>query len=73
MKRPLLLLGSALIGGGMISNCTKTIYVPQDVRHIHHYSTPTPSTNKSASFGGSSGSSSAEGFQAVTPPHSYSQ
>lgn len=74
MKLPLLLLlGIALIGGGMISSCTYNTYVPPAERHIHHYTTSTRSTSKSASVGGSSGGSSAEGFQAVTPPHSYSQ
>lgn len=75
MKHPLLLLGTALIGGGMIPSCTYNTYVPPPPpeRHIHHYTTSTPST-KSASVGGSSGSSSsAEGFKAVTPPHTYSQ
>jgi hypothetical protein len=74
MKHSLLVLGAALIGGGTISSCTYNTYVPpQEVRHVHHYSTSTPSTSKSASVGGSSAGSSAEGFQAVTPPSSYSQ
>ncbi len=74
MKHLLLLLCTALIGGGLLSSCTYNTYVPpQQVRHIHHYSTSTPSTGKSASVGDKSSSSSAEGFQAVTPPNSYSQ
>lgn len=63
MKR-ILSLGSLAMCAVMLANC-KT---PEPVV-VHHYHTPTRTT-KSASV---SKANTPEGFQAVTPPSSYSR
>ncbi len=67
------LLLPLILGAGLISGCTYHTHVPpQEVRHVHHYSTPATPASKSAAVGGTSAGSSAESFKAVTPPSSYS-
>lgn len=63
MKRTLSLAALAL-SAVMLVNCAS------EPVHVHHYHTRTVKPTKSASVGGSS---SPEGFQAVSPPSSYSQ
>lgn len=62
MKRVLTCIALS-ISAIMLANCAS------EPVHVHHYHTTTR-TVKSASVGGSS---SPEGFTAVTPPSSYSQ
>ncbi len=73
MKRNLTLAILAIIGAGTLVSCSE----PPPPRHIHHYSTRTyyrsNSYGKPASVGGTSVDyNTPEGFQAVSPPASYS-
>ena len=71
MKKPARLfaiLGVMFVSA--LSSCTYNYPQPQEL-HYHHYRTST-SYNKSSSVSGGVSSSAPEGFQAVTPPHSYS-
>jgi PBP1b-binding outer membrane lipoprotein LpoB len=64
MKRILSLVALAT-SAMMLMNCAS------EPVHVHHYHPTTKRTTKSASV--SSHSNTPEGFQAVSPPSSYSQ
>jgi hypothetical protein len=67
MKRFLPLAALAFCAAFLVS-CAKP---PVHVHHYHSTTKRTTSTSKSASVGG--GGNTPEGFQAVTPPSSYSR
>lgn len=81
MKRHLALAALTLTAASTMVSCARR--QPPPTTHYYHNTTTTyyrdrPTTptyrySKPAGVSGGSYSSSPEGFQAVTPPHSYSQ
>ena len=68
MKHPLFVAALALLSGSFLVSCEETPPPPPptqvEVVHHYHYDSPPPPPRPD---------NTPENFQAITPPHSYSQ